>query len=325
MLNIRSGAAAAVCALAFLCGTSAFAGAPQLKTQAPGWYRMMLGDFEVTALSDGTFPMDLAKLLGNITPKQLDEDLSRSFLTNPVEASVNGFLINTGTKLVLIDTGSGTLYGPTVGKLVDNLEASGYRPEQIDEVYITHMHLDHVGGLTKAGKMIFPNAAVRASQQEADYWLSKAKMAAAPADAKDSFANAQKSLEPYVAAGRFKPFKGDVELVPGIRSVVTAGHTPGHTLYMVESGGEKLLVWGDLMHAAAAQFPDPAVSLRYDMDVAAAAEQRKKVFTDAAEHRYWVAGAHLPFPGIGHLRTNGSGYTYVHANYTSLTLHELQQ
>ena len=149
-------------------------------------------------------------------------------------------------------------------------------------------------------------------------------MAAAPADAKDGFANAQKALGPYVAVGRFKPFRGDVELVPGIRSVVTPGHTPGHTLYMVESGGEKLLLWGDLMHAAAAQFPDPSVSLRFDMDSAAASEQRKKVFADAAEHRYWVAGAHLPFPGIGHLRTNGSGYTYVHANYTTLTLQELQ-
>ena len=95
MLNIRSGAVAT--ALALLCATSALAGAPQLKTQAPGWYRMMLGKFEITALNDGTFPMDLVKLLANITPKQLDEDLSRSFLTNPVEASVNGFLINTGT------------------------------------------------------------------------------------------------------------------------------------------------------------------------------------------------------------------------------------
>jgi glyoxylase-like metal-dependent hydrolase (beta-lactamase superfamily II) len=325
MLDNRWSAAAAACALSFLCGTYALAAAPQLKTQAPGWYRMMLGDFEVTSLNDGTFPMDATKVLSNVTPKQLDDDLSRSFLTNPVEESVNGFLINTGTKLVLVDTGAGTFFGPTVGKLVKNLEASGYRPEQVDEIYITHMHSDHIGGLLKDGKMAFPNAVVRASQLEADYWLSKAKMAAAPAEAKDGFVNAQKAFEPYVAAGRFKPFKGDVELVPGIRSVANPGHTPGHTLYMVESGGEKLILWGDLMHVAAAQFPDPSVSLQYDLDVPAAREQRKKVFADAAEHRYWVGGAHLPFPGIGHLRTNGSSYTFVHTNYTSLTLHELQQ
>jgi glyoxylase-like metal-dependent hydrolase (beta-lactamase superfamily II) len=155
--------------------------------------------------------------------------------------------------------------------------------------------------------------------------LSKAKMAAAPADAKDGFANAQEALEPYVAAGRFKPFKGDIELVPGVRAVATPGHTPGHTIYMVESGGEKLLLWGDLMHAATAQFPDPSVSLPYDLDLPAAMQQRKKVFADAAEHRYWVAGAHLPFPGIGHLRANGSGYIFVHANYTALAPHERQQ
>jgi glyoxylase-like metal-dependent hydrolase (beta-lactamase superfamily II) len=321
MLNTRSVVAAAACALAFLCGTAALAGAPQLKTQAPGWYRMMLGDFEVTSLNDGTFPMDLEKLLTDITPKQLDEDLSRSFLTNPVEASVNGFLVNTGTKLVLIDTGAGSFFGPTVGKLMANLEASGYRPEQVDEIYITHMHSDHIGGLIAGGKMAFPNAVVRASQQEADYWLSKAKMAAAPAAAKDGFSNAMQALQPYIAAGRFKPFNGDVELVPGIRAVAAPGHTPGHSLYMVESAGAKLLLWGDIMHAAAAQFPDPSVAIHYDSDMPAATEQRKKVFADAAEHRYWVAGAHLPFPGIGHLRLNGSGYTFVHVYYSALTLH----
>lgn len=321
MLDTCRAAAIAACALSFLCGAAALAGAPQLKTQAPGWYRMMLGDFEVTALNDGTFPLDAAQLLTNITPQALDEDLSRSFLTNPVETSVNGFLINTGTKLVLVDTGSGAFYGPTVGKLVANLQACGYRPEQVDEIYITHMHADHVGGLIADGKRVFPNAIVRASQQEADYWLSKAKMQAAPAGAREGFSNAQAALDPYIAAGRFKPFSGDVELVPGIRAIAAPGHTPGHTLYTVESGGQRLLLWGDLMHLAAAQFPDPAVAIHFDTDSPAATEQRKKVFANAAEHRYWVGGAHLPFPGIGHLRVSGPGYTYVHANYSSLTLH----
>lgn len=326
MLDTRWSAAVAACALSFLAGAAvpgaaALAGAPQQKTQAPGYYRVMLGDFEVTALSDGTFAMKPSELLTQITAKELDADLSRSFLTDPIEASVNAFLINTGTKLVLIDTGAGAVFGPTLGKLMANLKASGYRPEEIDEIYITHMHPDHIGGLVVEGKMAFPNATVRAAQQEVDYWLSKAQMQAAPDDMKPRFAAAKQALDPYVAAGRFKPFRGDVELVPGIRAVAAPGHTPGHSLYRVESAGQTLLLWGDLMHIAAAQFPDPSVGIRFDSDTAAAAAQRKKVFADAAERSYWVAGAHLSFPGIGHLRANGSGYTFVHVNYSSLTLH----
>ena len=295
----------------------------------------MLGDFEITALSDGTFPMKPGELLVGITPNQIDADLARSFLKNPVETSVNGFLINTGTKLILIDTGAGAFYGPTVGKLAANLKASGYQPEQVDEIYVTHMHLDHVGGLIADGKRVFPNATVRAAQQEADYWLSQSKMDAAPKEAKEGFEHAMTALHPYVSAGKFKPFNGAVELVPGIRAVPTPGHTPGHTVYEVSSKGETLLLWGDLMHLGAIQFPDPSVTLRFDSDTSAAAAQRKKIFAEAAEHGYWVGGAHLPFPGIGHLRATSTGntsssastvsagtpaasYTYVHANYTSL-------
>jgi glyoxylase-like metal-dependent hydrolase (beta-lactamase superfamily II) len=308
----------AALAVTLLLSASAEAGAPQQKTQAPGYYRLMLGEFEVTALSDGTFPMDADKLLTNVTPKQIDTALTRSFLKNPVEASVNGFLINSGSKLILVDTGAGTLFAPTLGKLLTNLKASGYRPEQVDEIYITHMHGDHVGGLSADGKPVFPNAIVRAAQQEADFWLSKAHMDAAPQDRKDGFQGAMSMLNPYVAAGKFKPFNGDTELVSGIRAVASPGHTPGHTVYVVESRGQKLVLWGDLMHVAAVQFPDPGVSLRFDADSVMAAAQRKKVFADAAERGDWVAGAHLPFPGLGHLNTAGPGYAFVPVNYSAL-------
>ncbi len=308
----------AALAATLLFGAAALAGAPQQKSQAPGYYRMMLGDIEVTALSDGTFPMEANKLLTNITPQQLNSALALDFLKEPLEASVNGFLINTGTKLVLIDSGSGILFGPSVGKLLMNLKASGYQPEQVDEIYITHMHGDHVGGLVADGKAAFPNAVVRASQHEADYWLSKAHMDSAPKDRKDGYLGAMTSLKPYVDAGKFKSFNGDVALVPGIRAVAAPGHTAGHTVYVVESKGERLVLWGDLMHVAAAQFPDPAVTIAFDTDSAMAAAQRKKVFADTAAHGDWVAGAHLSFPGIGHLRAVGTGYIYVPANYTAL-------
>jgi glyoxylase-like metal-dependent hydrolase (beta-lactamase superfamily II) len=312
---LRGGIGLASC---LLLSTFAHAGAPQIKTQAPGYYRMTLGDFEITALCDGTFMAPLDKLLTNTTPAKTDKALAAAFLAIPVETSVNGFLINTGTKLVLVDTGAGSYFVPTTGNLLVSLKASGYTPEQIDEVYITHMHPDHIGALLSGGKLTFPNAIIRADKHESDYWVSQAHLDAAPADGKGGYQHAIESLGPYIAAGKFKPFDGDTELVPGIKALASRGHTPGHTSYIVESKGQKLALWGDLIHAAAVKFPTPSVTIAFDTDSKAAAVQREKAFLDAAKKGYWVAGAHLPFPGIGHLRTNGTGYTWVPANYTSL-------
>lgn len=316
-LNDRLRGIAASLVVTLLVGATAEAAAPQQKTQAPGYYRMMLGEIELTVLFDGIFQMDTQKLLTNITPKQLDAALARSFLKSPVDTSVNGFLVNTGSKLVLIDTGAGTIFGSSLGRLLSNLKASGYGPDQVDEIYITHMHGDHVGGLSADGKPVFPKAVVRAAQQEADFWLSQAHLDAAPEDRKDGYRNAMNMLNPYISAGKFKPFSGDTELVPGVRAMATPGHTPGHTVYVIESKDQKLLLWGDLMHVAAAQFPDPSVTILFDTDSGMAGEQRKKVFADAANGAFWIAGAHLSFPGIGHLRTAGSGYTFIPANYAA--------
>ncbi len=319
MRRILAGCALAIFATSLpLTPGTGRAAAPQQKSQAPGYYRMMLGDVEITALSDGTFPLKVSEVITGIASKDLEAALSRSFLGATIEESVNGFLINTGSKLVLIDTGAGVTFGPTVGKLLSNLKAAGYRPDQVDEVYITHMHGDHIGGLLLNGKAAFANAVVRASRKEADYWLSKAARDAAPKDEKGGFDGAAQAFQPYVSAGRFKPFEGDTDLAPGIRAVPSPGHTPGHTVYLLTSRGQTMMFWGDTMHVAALQFADPSLTDQYDADAAAASAQRKKIFAEAAERRYWVAGAHLSFPGIGHLRTAGTGYTYLHANYTSM-------
>jgi glyoxylase-like metal-dependent hydrolase (beta-lactamase superfamily II) len=302
---------------ALLLAIPSFAGAPQVKTQAPGYYRMMLGDFEVTAISDGTVGLHIAKLLTNTTPKKIETALGRARLTDPVETSVNGYLINTGSKLVLIDAGAGNLFGPTLGNLVANLKAAGYQPEQVDEIYVTHMHPDHVGGLSADGKTVFTNAVLRADQRDADFWLAQANLDAAPKEAKGFFQGAMASVNPYVAAGRFKPFDGNTELVPGVKAIASHGHTKGHTTYQVESKGQTLVLWGDLMHVAAVQFAAPAVTIQFDTDSKAAAAQRKKAYADAAKKGHWVAAAHLSFPGIGHLRTEGSGYGFVPANYSA--------
>jgi glyoxylase-like metal-dependent hydrolase (beta-lactamase superfamily II) len=294
----------------------AHAAAPMAKTASPGYFRMMLGDFEVTALSDGTVDLPVDKLLTNTTPAKVNKALARSFLKAPVEASVNAYLVNTGSKLVLIDTGAAKLFGPTLGNLLANLKAAGYQPEQVDEVYITHLHADHVGGLMDGDKMAFPNATVRADRREADFWLSQANMDKAPADAKDFFKGAMASLNPYVKAAKFSAFDGNTELVPGIRAVSTRGHTPGHANYIVESKGQKLVLWGDLIHVAAVQFGEPSVTIQFDTDSKAAAVQRKRAYADAVKGGYWVGAAHIAFPGLGHVRTSGKAYEWVPANYT---------
>ena len=310
------------CAMVATCAAlavgAANAAAPQMKTQAPGYYRVMLGDFEVTALSDGTVALPMDKLLTNTSPAQVGKGLVASFLKAPVETSVNGYLINTGAKLVLIDTGAAGLFGPTLGNLMTNLKAAGYQPEQVDEIYITHLHADHVGGLMAGDKLAFPNAIVRADQHDADFWLSAANLEKAPADAKGFFQGAQASLNPYVAAGKFKPFDGDTELVPGIKAVAARGHTPGHSTYLVESKGQKLALWGDLMHVAAVQFANPSVAIQFDTDSSAAAVQRKRAYAEAAKQGYLVGSAHLSFPGLGHVRAEGTGYAWVPVNYSGL-------
>ena len=146
---------------------SSQAAAPMVKAQAPGFYRMMLGDFEVTALNDGVVDYPTLQVLPKATPEQIKSGLYENGLTDPVGMSYNAFLINTGSKLILIDTGTGGKLDDDAGfhgagRLMANLRAAGYRPEQIDEIYITHLGPDHVGGLTRGTERAFPNAMVRA-------------------------------------------------------------------------------------------------------------------------------------------------------------------
>lgn len=308
----------AVATTIFGLSVASFAAGPMVKTQAPGYYRMMLGEFEVTAISDGTVKLPVKDLL-NAPSAKVDAALQKNFISHPVETSVNAYLINTGSKLVLVDTGAAGLFGPTLGNLLANLKAAGYQPEQVDEIYITHMHPDHVGGLMNGNAMAFPNATLRIDKADTDFWLDEAKMKAAPKDAQGFFQGAMASVNPYVAAGKLKTFEGGAELVPGIKALAAHGHTAGHTVYAVESKGEKLMLWGDLMHVAAVQFDDPSVTIKFDTETKAAARQRVKAYTDAAKNGYLVGGAHLAFPGMGHVRkAAGKGFTWVPVNYSSL-------
>jgi len=308
-----------VAALAFSAiAAPSFAAAPLAGTNAPGFFRIMLGDFEVTAISDGTVDLPMDKLLHQ-APAVTGKELARSYLSAPLETSVTGYLVNTGGKLVLIDTGAGNLFGPTLGKLLANLKASGYQPEQVDEIYLTHLHPDHVGGLAANGQAAFPNAVVRADQRDTDFWLSQAKLDQAPADSKGFFQGAMASLSPYSAAKHLQPFNAaGAELAPGIRANAGYGHTPGHTTYLVESKGKKLLLIGDLIHVGAVQFDHPEVTIGFDSDSKTAAAARLKTFQAVAKDGTLVGASHLPFPGLGHLRGAGKAFDWVPVNYTQL-------
>jgi glyoxylase-like metal-dependent hydrolase (beta-lactamase superfamily II) len=302
---------------ASFCTAPAMAAAPMAKTAAPGYFRLMLGEFEITPVSDGTVDLPMNKLLSD-KPARIEAILAKHHLKGMVETSDNVFVINTGSKLVMVDTGAGVLFGPTLGKFMANLKAAGYQPEQIDEIYLTHMHGDHVGGLVSDGKIAFPNATVRASKADADFWLSQSNMHKAPEGNKDTFKGAMASLNPYIQAGKFKTFTGNIELVPGVSAVATPGHTPGHTSYMVESAGQKMMLVGDLVHVAAVQMENPSVTINFDSDKKAAAASRKKAFDAAAKGGYLIGGAHLQFPGVGHLATAGKGYRWIPVNYTRM-------
>jgi len=305
----------AVMFAAVLAAPASEAGAPMSRADNPGFYRMTLGDFQVTALSDGThvFPVDTVMI--DTTQDRVETALARDALSLPLQGSINAFLVNTGSKLVLIDTGAGALYGDCCGKLLSNLRAAGYEAGQVDEILLTHLHKDHVGGVLHDGKIAFPNAIVRVARVEADYWRSRSKRQAAPEFLHSFFDSAAAALAPYEAAGRLRFFNGDAEVVPGIRSLAEAGHTPGHTGYEVESRGQKLLLWGDIVHVAPVQLTDPRASVKYDSSDKDAQAARGALLARAAREHFLVGAAHVAFPGLGHVERDGEGYRWIATNY----------
>lgn len=327
LMAIAVASAAITASMNMTMATPSLAAAPIVGTQAPGFYRMMLGKFEITVLSDGTHPFPVHKVLtqvvgdkgavplDQVAPGEADALLAESRLAVPVQGSINAFLINTGTKLILIDSGAGSLYGDCCGHLIDNLKSAGYSPDQVDEIYLTHLHADHVGGIAPNGKMAFSNAIVRVSRVDADYWLNDENEQAAPKLLNSMFEGDKASLKPYIAAGKFKPFEYGKELSPGITPIASPGHTPGHSFFMVESEGQKMLMWGDVVHVAAVQFPNPSVTLAYDSDAQMAENEREMIFSDAARNGYWIGAAHISFPGLGHVSASQGHFYWIPANY----------
>ncbi|MHA6821260.1 MBL fold metallo-hydrolase [Ralstonia pseudosolanacearum] len=292
----------------------------QQRAQVPGYYRMALGDDVVTALYDGYIDLPAKALLG-LSAQSIQGLLARMFVSSTpgMQTAVNGFLIDTGSQRILVDTGAGTCFGPTMGGLLGNVRAAGYQPEQIDVVLLTHLHPDHACGLlTPQGQPAYPNAQVYVAAPEADFWLSEVIAASKPKGMQPLFKMARDAVAPYAAAGRLKPFTPGDEVLPGVRSVTANGHTPGHSGYLFASKGRSLLMWGDIVHSHAVQFQHPEVAIEFDVDPKQAVATRRRLFAEAAHDKLWVGGAHLPFPGLGHVRKDGKAYAWVPIEYGPL-------
>ena len=278
--------------------------------QVPGFYRVSVGDLEVVALYDGRteIPQDFLKGMHGDSIQTL---LQRAFkpIDRPMQTAVNAFLVQSGQHLVLIDTGAAACFGSALGNVQNNIKAAGYRLEDIDTVLLTHLHADHVCGLlSSTGTAAFPNATVLAAKDEAAYWLSEEIAAKAPEKAQGGFKLARDAVAPYVASGKFKTWVAGEVLLPGLTTAPSPGHTPGHSGYLFVSKGQSLLFWGDIVHSHAVQFAHPEVSIEFDSNQKMAVATRRKILADVARDRLLIAGAHLPFPGIGHVRAEKKGY-----------------
>ncbi len=290
---------------------------PQHRDQVPGFYRLKVGDLEVTALFDGAAVFDAHWLNGT---KATMDGVVNALQEDPrlLDVSDEGFLVNTGKQRILVDAGAGSWWGGGVlGRLEGSLRSAGFTPEEIDIVLITHLHSDHVGGLTtQDGKRVFPNADVYVAKAESDFWLSTEIAAKAPKDVQPFFQSARAIAAPYIKAGKWHTFNGSESIVDGMQLVPLPGHTPGHTGYEFSSKGQKILFCGDIIHAQRVQLQHPEVTAVFDIDQNAAAATRLQLLPKLAREDLLIAGPHMPFPALGRLRKEGSGYSWVPVVFT---------
>lgn len=279
------------------------------SVQIPGVYHRRIGDIVVTALSDGTLERTHEMMIG-VPADEGQARLAAQCRTGFI-LSVNAFVIHAGDRLALVETGSGDYLGPTAGHLLRNLAAAGVRPDEIDTILLTHMHPDHSAGLTDlaSGRANYANAELVVHEAEPRHWFDDAAMArGSDRERRLMFQQAREQSTPY--AQRMRTFTSG-EVFPGVTAVPCAGHTPGHTAYLIESAGERLLIWGDIVHMPEVQVVRPEVSMVVDTDPAVAAQSRRRIFDMVASERLLVTGMHLHFPGFGHIVREGAGYRFV--------------
>lgn len=284
--------------------------------------RFRHGEFECTVVSDGLLEMGAAR--GNFPtadPAEVDALLVANHLSpEDVRLNENILIVDTGAELVQFDTGVGTdpalgrgFFGPRTGQAVLTMRAAGIDPGDIDVVALTHAHPDHAWGLVDPdGRPLYPNAVLAVHRAEFEHWTDLSKVASAPDEhRKDHFRGAHKNLMPYAEAGRVRFVDDGDEVATGIRAVATPGHSPGHVVYTITSGGETIVCWGDLCHHQVLLLQRPDWAFQFDFHGPDATAQRRRIYELVDRGRHAVLGYHFPFPGLGHLRRDGDGYTWL--------------
>ncbi len=293
-----------------MLGGSALARAPKLGTQSPYWHRFIVGDAEVTVVSDGPLPLgDPSGTFIGIPKEEVKKMLVEHFLSpDNVVLEQNSPIVNTGDKLILFDTGMGTskAFGPTTGRQQKSMAEAGIKPEDIDAVVLSHAHIDHIGGIVDANdKPLFPNAQYYIAQSDLDFWTDEGKLGG---PLKDFVLHARKNLLPV--RDRLVFFKDGQEFLPGVQAMAAPGHTVGHHMFMVTSNGKSFAFLGDLTHHAVLLLEKPLMEFSYDTDPKQAAQTRVKMLDMLAANNIPVMSYHFAWPGYGHVAKSGDGFRY---------------
>jgi glyoxylase-like metal-dependent hydrolase (beta-lactamase superfamily II) len=306
-------------ALAAAPALPAIAAAPMLGTQAPGFFRFKIGDFEVTSLHDGSVTGEFdPKRFPNAKPEDVLALMESQFMsTKPVINQFNCMVVNTGSKLVLIDSGFNNNGAPTTGRLAANLTAAGIDPKTIDTVLISHFHPDHINGLrTKEGALVYGGAEHVVPMGDYAHYMSEEKMNAAPEAARGAFKVAARVFGPI--AKDIKQAEWGKEWAPGITAIQSDGHTPGHTSFVVSSGGKTLLVIGDASNDPRIFARNPEWHLGFDLDKPKAVETRKKLLDMASADKMQVSFYHAAFPSTGYVAKNSTAYDWFPISYSDM-------
>ncbi len=318
--HLLAGAAAAGAASALLpfASRTANAAVPPAGAQAPGFYRYKVGTYECTSINDGarSFPMP-DKFVANVAKDEALAAADAAYMPKGmVTVPFNPQLINTGSKLILIDTGNGVAnLEPTkgaVGRTLQNLAAAGVDPKSIDVVLLSHLHPDHTNGIRALdGSMAFPNAEIMVPSVDWAFWTSDENAAKAQSNEmmKNYFANVKKTFAGIES--KVTKYDWGKEVAPGITSISTPGHTPGHTSFAVASGSSKILIQSDVTNIPEFFMRHPDWHVAYDVDGDLAQQTRHKFYDMAAAEKATVVGFHFTFPSIGHVEKDGAGYRLI--------------